>query len=195
MANPTRSIADHMLQESLYGDWNLSGNLCVRNATTAATVDSGAAIAQRYETSITVPTMTAPCVRAYCMGATMANTVAGSLTMVAETTLGTLTISGNSFASGSPMPSRKIATGTTPVQCYSVDPYLVTTAVLTAATPIAAATGEMLVTDPTKGLWQIVPNVERPYNLVYVPSINNVMAIRSLDELGDVEFQHIKVVK
>ncbi len=57
------------------------------------------------------------------------------------------------------------------------------------------AEGEMLVTDPTKGLWQIVPNVERPYNLVYVPSINNVMAIRSLDELGDVEFQHIKVVK
>lgn len=54
--------------------------------------------------------------------------------------------------------------------------------------------GELLVEDASKGVWQIVPNVERPYNLVYVPSNNNVYAVRDLTDFG-VDFQHIKVVK
>jgi hypothetical protein len=55
--------------------------------------------------------------------------------------------------------------------------------------------GELFVEDASKGLGQTVPNVQRPYNLVYLPSINNVTAVRDLAELGDEPFQHIKVVK
>jgi len=55
--------------------------------------------------------------------------------------------------------------------------------------------GELLVINEAKGVWQIIPNVERPYNLVYVPENNNVYALKDLSELGDgATIQHIKVV-
>jgi hypothetical protein len=55
--------------------------------------------------------------------------------------------------------------------------------------------GELYVEDESKGLGQTVPNVERPYSLVYFPSTNNVYAVKDLSEVGDEPFQHIKVVK
>lgn len=55
--------------------------------------------------------------------------------------------------------------------------------------------GELFVEDAAKDVAQTIPNVQRPYSLVYLPVNNNVYAVRDLSELGDEEFQHIKVVK
>ena len=55
--------------------------------------------------------------------------------------------------------------------------------------------GELYVEDLSKGVSQTVPNVQRPYSLVYLPFNNNVYAVKDLAEMGDEPFQHIKVVK
>ena len=54
--------------------------------------------------------------------------------------------------------------------------------------------GELLVKDLSKGVWQTVPNIARPYNLIYLPVNNNIMAVQDLNEITE-DFQHIKVVK
>ena len=54
--------------------------------------------------------------------------------------------------------------------------------------------GELLVKDLSKGVWQTVPNITRPYNLIYLPVNNNVMAVHDFNEITE-DFQHIKVVK
>ena len=56
------------------------------------------------------------------------------------------------------------------------------------------AEGEILVVNETKGLWQIIPDATRPYNLVYLKSNNNICAIRDLSELDGQEYTIIRMV-
>lgn len=58
----------------------------------------------------------------------------------------------------------------------------------------ALAEGELLVENAQKGVWQIVPCVERPYLLLYCPSNNNVYAARSFTEFEQEPMELIKVV-
>lgn len=55
--------------------------------------------------------------------------------------------------------------------------------------------GELFVEDPSKDVAQTIPNVQRPYSLVYLPSNNNVYAVRDLSEIGDESFEYIGVVQ
>jgi len=55
--------------------------------------------------------------------------------------------------------------------------------------------GELFVEDASKDVAQTIPNIQRPYSLVSLPSNNNLYAVRDLAEMGDEVFQHIKVVK
>jgi len=55
--------------------------------------------------------------------------------------------------------------------------------------------GELLVEDADKNLAQTIPNVQRPYSLIYLPSNNNVYAVRDLSDIGDESFEYIGVVQ
>lgn len=139
MPNPLRSYDDHLSQESLYGDWRWCGTLSTRAPSTAATTTSGFTTTQRFPETVTVPTMGAPVTRAYCVFGAVQIATASTFVAAIETTLGTLTVSGNSFASGSAMPSRKIATGES-LSTAATECYLVATVALSATTPVVTIT-------------------------------------------------------
>jgi len=57
------------------------------------------------------------------------------------------------------------------------------------------ANGEILVTNDAKGIWQIVPNIPRPYSLVYLPENNNVYAVRDFSEFDGKDIQVIRTME
>jgi hypothetical protein len=145
MASPLRSVADHMAQQNSYGNWDMwfEGKT---TATTAATTNSGSVSSGKVLPTITVPTMTSPVTGAYLMNFNCVSpTTAAKFVLARETSMGVLTISGNSFADGSSMGTGKFydhtsraAGSSTTLATYM--PLLVVTTVLSATSPVITIT-------------------------------------------------------
>lgn len=109
MANPFRSLDDFMSQQNTYGVMPVSHYAAHSTTTTAATTTSGSQTLQRFPQTFTVPSLGSGVTNAYMSMYRNMNAGAGTglITMAClEVTLGTLTVSGNSYADGSAMPSR-----------------------------------------------------------------------------------------
>jgi len=108
--------------------------------TTAANTTSGYVSMARYPNPFTIPSLGGGVTGAYLTMGHMLNGGAGLQTVCfLEVTLGTLTVSGNSFSAGSSMPSRSVQ-GSASVQLASVIPVVVATATMTATTPTLTIT-------------------------------------------------------
>lgn len=107
---------------------------------TAANSTSGRVTIVRFPAPITLPTVGAGVTGAYVTQLTMANTVSGTVLWGGlEYTLGTLSVSGNSFASGVAMPTKTVMG--TAVTTAAVEPLLVVTTTLAGATtPVVTIT-------------------------------------------------------
>lgn len=134
-----RSI-DHAIQLSqTYGQYRRYHVTKLAAATTAATTTSGYVSAQRFPHPITVPSLgtgVTGMVVTYCR--MMTSSGGASAICAAETTLGTLTVSGNSFAAGSAMPTRLVRDVS--VTTASVMPVVYVSASATATTPTLTIT-------------------------------------------------------
>lgn len=109
MANPFRSLDDLMSQQNTYGIMPVSHYAAHSTTTTAATTTSGYQTLQRFPQTFTVPSLGSGVTNAYMGMYRNVNGGAGVglITMAClEVTLGTLTVSGNSYADGSAMPTR-----------------------------------------------------------------------------------------
>lgn len=107
--------------------------------TTAATITSGYTSAQRYPQVLNVPSMgagVAGMVVTYCRMIIATSDCA--ILCATETTLGTLTVSGNVFASGTAMPTRIIRD--TSVTTGTVIPMVYVSAGMVATTPVLTIT-------------------------------------------------------
>ncbi len=145
MASPLRSIADHMAQQNSYGDWDFmwSGRT---TGPTAATVNCGSITCARAPFPLTVPTMTSPVVGAYCTSFQISSATTNFKYLLArETVMGSLTISGNSFSSGTAMGTGKYYDHTAGAAGSSQNlasymPMLAVRTALTATTPTITIT-------------------------------------------------------
>lgn len=107
--------------------------------TTAATITSGSILANRSPDTFTVPSLGASVGGAYCSYCALVTDNAPEITIAAiEYSLGTLTVSGNSFAAGVSMPTKTVR-GTS-IQTASTILAVVITATLTAANPVLTIT-------------------------------------------------------
>jgi len=109
MANPLRSLDDMMAQQNTYGIMPVSHYSYITATTTAATTTSGYQTLQRMSQTFTVPSLGTNVTNAYVgmFKATSGGSGTPSINMACvEVTLGTLTVSGNSYSDGSAMPSR-----------------------------------------------------------------------------------------
>lgn len=145
MSSPRKSVADHMSQEGTYGDYRVLFN-GYNTATTAALITAGGSTISRVVESLTIPPMTSPVTGAYLMYAAVVG-IAGNILEAAlePTALGILTLSGNVFSGAASMPTRSIYDHTTgragaAVQMPSVNPMLLVTTTLVAATPVITIT-------------------------------------------------------
>lgn len=55
-------------------------------------------------------------------------------------------------------------------------------------------TGELYVENVDKDIKQYIPAIPRPYNLIYIPTKNEVIGVKNLSDVI-YDFQHLKVVK
>mgnify|MGYP001583871190 CR=1 FL=1 len=106
--------------------------------TTAATTTSGYTSGQRFPDTITVQSVGAGVSGGYVTGCELWSSRTVCCVIALETTLGTLTVSGNSFAGGSAMPTKTVA-GTS-LTTATLIPVIVVTTALTATTPILTIT-------------------------------------------------------
>jgi len=107
MANPLRSTDDLIANAMQYGSLSSSGYVYASLGTAQTTTAGGAVTWHRFPQTYTVPTPTSPVTGWQVMSFNMAVTGSFGITVPCiETVLGTLTVSGNSFAAGSSMPSR-----------------------------------------------------------------------------------------
>lgn len=141
MANPLRSLDDFMSQQNSYGIMPVSHYGVLSAVTTAATTTSGYQTLQRFPQTFTVPSLGGGVTNAYM--SMYKNFSGGSgfgpLTMAClEITLGTLTVSGNSYSDGSAMPSRTpyLYTGGSSQSLGSMIPVAYISTALTATTPV-----------------------------------------------------------
>lgn len=138
MAQPLRSIADGMANQSAQGDWDVVYNVRITPATTVNTgTTSGYQTVARWQETPTVPTLGGSVPYAYCKSVrATALTGSGGILVGLETNGGTLTVSGNSFAAGTALPSRKSSGASAAVQLASTMPILWSSASATATTPV-----------------------------------------------------------
>lgn len=54
--------------------------------------------------------------------------------------------------------------------------------------------GELLVEEVSKGVHQVVPDIPRPYFLIYLPDNNNVYGVSELSSWEDEDYIFLKVV-
>lgn len=141
MANPHRSLDDLMSQQNTYGIMPVSHYGVLSAITTAATTTSGYQTMQRVPQTFTVPSLGSGVTNAY-MGMYRnfsGGSGLGPLVMAClEVTLGTLTVSGNSYADGSAMPSRTpyLYTSGSSQTTSSMIPVAYISTTLTATTPV-----------------------------------------------------------
>lgn len=136
MASPVLSISQALANESQYG--NIRQALQFVTATTsAATTTSGGSTSQRMG-SYTVPTLSGATYYYMTSYKEWVGTNTASFPAL-EVTLGTLTVSGNSFSSGSSMPTRTIQGGSS-TQLATSKAVLVVTTVMTATAPVITIT-------------------------------------------------------
>ena len=134
MGTVLASIDNMLGQASAQGMWSRFYTSRIAAVTTAATVDCGRISAQRYPNSLVMPTMGGSVSGAYITTARMFQEDVGTMLMMGlEVPLGTLTVSGNSFAAGSTMPQRDIP-GYTSVQLSSMITMIEVSTVLAGAT-------------------------------------------------------------
>ena len=109
------------------------------SVTTAATATSGSLTINRFSSNFVMPSMAAGLTGAYLTHCRMYTGLGNTILAAAlEVSLGVLTVSGNSFAAGSAMPTRKVkGTSVTTASGLAV---LVATAALTATTPTVTIT-------------------------------------------------------
>lgn len=141
MANPFRSLDDFMSQQNTYGIMPVSHFTSMSTTTTAGTTTSGYQTLQRFPQTFTVPSLGTNVTNAYMGMYRSQSGGAGtpSLNMAClEITLGTLTVSGNSYADGSAMPSRVpyMHTGGTSQTLASMIPVAYISTTLAATTPV-----------------------------------------------------------
>jgi hypothetical protein len=141
MANPLRSLDDMMAQQSSYGIMPVSHYAAHSTTTTAATTTSGYQTLQRFPQTFTVPSLGSGVTNAYMGMYRNINGGAGTglITMAClEVTLGTLTVSGNSYSDGSAMPSRTpyLYTGGSSQTLASMIPVAYISTTLSATTPV-----------------------------------------------------------
>lgn len=128
------SVADH-------GPMLRCMHLFVPSTTTAATEQCGGITAARYTSAWTMPSVGSGLAGAYFPNIRLAaNQSIASVIAGLEYSLGTLTVSGNSFADGVAMPSKRSNGGLTPVQTVASEILVVVTATLTATTPVLTIT-------------------------------------------------------
>lgn len=140
MGTVLNSIDNMLSQASAQGMWSRLYMARIAASTTAATVDCGRITAHRFPTSLVLPTMGGSVTGAYITTAKMLNEDAGTLMIMGlEVLLGTLTVSGNSFAAGSAMPLRDIP-GFADVQLASMLTMIEVSTTLTATTPVLTIT-------------------------------------------------------
>jgi hypothetical protein len=110
--------------------------------TTAATITSGYVTARRGRATITMPSSFPAGVTGVLFPDThiASHTSTTTTYMCLEYILGTLTVSGNSFAAGVSMPSKLVVQSGNTVQTSTLIPVLVVTTALTATTPIVTIT-------------------------------------------------------
>lgn len=138
MGNLLRSRDDMISLAQTYGAWKRS-IATFSPATTAATTNSGKISVKRYPDGFTVPSLGSGITAAYFTEIAMAMPIAVSTLVAAhETLLGSLTVSTNTFSSGSAMPTKTIEGAS--VTTASVIPILVATVALTATTPVVTIT-------------------------------------------------------
>lgn len=109
MANPLRSLDDLMAQQNSYGIMPVGHYATLTAITTAGTATSGYQTLQRFPQTFTVPSLGSGVTNAYMGMYRALNGGSGTgqqIMACLEVTLGTLTVSGNSYSDGSAMPSR-----------------------------------------------------------------------------------------
>ena len=135
MSHPLDSIDSMMALHATYG----AENIAIKNyqtGVTAATASSGGVSIARLKNSYVVPSLTSG-VTAVCM--TNFSALGTAVYCGIDTVLGTLTVSGNSFASGSSMPTRAFHNKTA-VQTATAFVVLHVSVALTATTPVITVT-------------------------------------------------------
>lgn len=139
MGTVLNSLDNVIAQAAAQGTWRRNLFALQNSGTTVATVNSGGNSGYRFANSWTVPTFGGSVTAAYC---TYFRAFFGSTSYCAilayEQVLGSLTVSGNVFASGTAMPTRTIE-GVSTVTA-TLMPVLVVTATLTATTPVVTIT-------------------------------------------------------
>lgn len=107
--------------------------------TTAATVNSGSTTWQRFPNPLTIPTVGAGLTGLHFTHIrAMTDTSKSGILVALETPFGTLTVSGNSFADGSAMPSKTIRGSS--IQTGALISFAVVTTTLVATTPVLTIT-------------------------------------------------------
>jgi len=138
MGNVLRSFDDMISQATGQGMFRRA-MVYVKTTTTSATTSSGYVNLCRVPTSIVVPSFGGSVTAAYFtyIRSCVSN---GSVPIIGghETLLGTLTVSGNSFAAGSTMPTKTIEGSS--IQTSSMFTVIVATTALTATTPVLTVT-------------------------------------------------------
>lgn len=138
MAVPFRSLDDALANDASNGSMTRCVHIPGDVAATAANATSGLSLWRRLARSFTVPTFTGNAYMTYFRGYGEAYGP-GVLMAALETTLGTLTISGNSFADGALMPTRIIGGGSS-AQLSTLMPMMWVSTALTATTPVVTTT-------------------------------------------------------
>lgn len=136
MASPILSVNSLLANENTYGNIRQAIQL-VTAASTASNTNAGQTTFQKMG-QYTIPTLSGATYYYLTSYKDFVTAAVGSIP-AQEVTMGTLTVSGNSFASGSAMPTRTIQGGSS-TALSSTYPAIVITATLTATTPVITVT-------------------------------------------------------
>lgn len=139
LTSATPSIDAMISATQANGSYRRAYNSYLSSTSTAANATSGRISARRFPQAITIPSMGTGVAGVVMTTINMSNEDASTICLCAlEKSLGTLTVSGNTFSSGSSMPTKTIM-GTS-VTTASVATFAVVTTALTATTPVLTIT-------------------------------------------------------
>lgn len=129
------SLNNIISQSTSKGNWPVFWRGLLPNNSTAATANSGGVLAQRYPSTITLPTLGTGVTGAHLSYCRVSSSSSGVTMMVGiEYLLGTLTVSGNSYSHGVSMPTKTIR-GTSTVTAAS-EIFAVVTTTMSATAPV-----------------------------------------------------------
>jgi len=137
MSVPFRSVDDLLANSNSKGSFTRFFYSNETANVTAGTTTAGYVTARRFSNAITLPAFTGNAYLTY--GRVFSSGTLVNAFMALEVTLGTLTISGNSFADGSVMPTRRLFGGSS-VQTASMLPMLWVSTTTVATTPTLTVT-------------------------------------------------------